>query len=62
MLVWMPMKLELLICWRDAYRFAIDVLGYGDGEAVEYANLRYCELQNRELLAERARTLEVASC
>ncbi|HWB21784.1 MAG TPA: hypothetical protein VG652_02730 [Gaiellaceae bacterium] len=45
---------ELLPQWRDAYRFAIDVLGYGHAEAVEYANLRLVESQNRELLSAKA--------
>jgi hypothetical protein len=36
--------------WTDWYRFARDELGLAHGERVEYANLRYVEDQNRELL------------
>jgi hypothetical protein len=54
MLMEMQTKHELLPQWRDAYRFAIEVLGCGHPEAVEYANLRYVESQNRELLAAKA--------
>jgi hypothetical protein len=56
MLMWMQTTHELLPHWRDAYLFAVDVLGYGHTEAVEYANLRYVESQNRELLSAKAGT------
>ena len=36
--------------WTEWYRFARDELGLDHGERVEYANLRYVEDQNRELL------------
>jgi hypothetical protein len=36
--------------WTDWYRFARDELGLAHDERVEYANLRYVEEQNRELL------------
>ena len=39
--------------WTDWYRFARDELGLAHGERVEYANLRYVEDQNRELLRRR---------
>lgn len=35
--------------WNDWYRFACR-LGYRHGEAVEYANLRFVEEQNRASL------------
>lgn len=40
--------------WIAWYRFACETLGYGHGEAVSYANLRYVEEQNRLTLAGRA--------
>ena len=36
--------------WTDWYRFARDELELAHDERVEYANLRYVEEQNRELL------------
>ena len=39
--------------WTEWYRFARDELGLDHGERVEYANLRYVEDQNRELLRRR---------
>ena len=40
--------------WTDWYRFARDQLGLSHEERVEYANLRYVEEQNRELLRRRS--------
>jgi hypothetical protein len=40
--------------WTDWYRFARDELELGHDERVEYANLRYVEEQNRELLRRRS--------
>ena len=33
--------------WESWYRFAVDKLGLENGEAVEYANARYVEDENR---------------
>jgi hypothetical protein len=51
---------EPLLAWTDWYRFARDVLDYARDESVEYANLRYVESQNRELLSQA--TLVEISC
>ncbi|HUK45071.1 MAG TPA: hypothetical protein VLV28_07235 [Gaiellaceae bacterium] len=36
--------------WTDWYLFALNELGFAQGESAEYANLRYVEEQNREAL------------
>lgn len=58
---------EPLLGWNDWFRFAQDVLDYARDESVEYANLRYVESQNRELLSSGGRptsqgTLGEISC
>ncbi len=40
--------------WRDWYRFARRELGFGQGEAVVYANIRSVEELNRSRLDRRA--------
>jgi hypothetical protein len=42
--------------WTEWYRFARDELGLAHDERVEYANHRYVEEQNRELLRGRGAT------
>jgi hypothetical protein len=36
--------------WTDWYRFARDELGYAHDESTVYANLRFVEEQNRDVL------------
>jgi hypothetical protein len=45
-----------LHAWTEWYRFARDQLGLDHGERVEYANLRYVEEQNREVLRRHGTT------
>jgi hypothetical protein len=40
--------------WIDWYRFARDVLGYAHDEAAVYANVRYVEELNRQMLHRHA--------
>jgi hypothetical protein len=42
---------EPLLDWDDWYRLARDVLDYAPDESVSYANVRYVESRNRELLS-----------
>ncbi len=42
-----------LVRWNDWYELARLTLGYEHAEAVEYANLRLVEEQNRDSLRER---------
>jgi hypothetical protein len=41
------MGIRRLYTWDDWYRFARRTFGYAHEEAVEYANLRFVEEQNR---------------
>ena len=41
------------LSWNDWYRLAREAHGYRHGEAVDYANRRFVEEQNRELLPPR---------
>jgi hypothetical protein len=36
--------------WTDWYRFAREELGYAHHESAEYANVRFVEEQNRDVL------------
>ena len=45
---------DRLTGWVEWYRFAREVLEYEHEEAVEYANLRSIETENRELLRRNA--------
>jgi hypothetical protein len=36
--------------WTDWYRFAREELGFAHDESTEYANLRFVEEQNRDIL------------
>jgi hypothetical protein len=47
------METRRLHTWNDWYRFARRTLGYSHPEAVEYANLRFVEEQNRLALDAR---------
>ena len=39
--------------WTDWYRFARDELDFAHNESAEYANRRFVEEQNRDVLKER---------
>ena len=45
-----PADSRRLYGWTDWYRFAREELGYAHDESTEYANLRYVEDQNRDVL------------
>ena len=44
--------------WQGWYRLALEELGYGHDEAVEYANVRYVEDRNRAGLRESPKARE----